>query len=221
MPKWKDLLRRKAYSVACRTSCKEDFIYEMEMHGYKVDWQEGTSILPSPHRTVINAVTTSSLPSSFCEKIWRFIFFSADVSRDLRSSISSLKTACIRNTVIQWAKVCSRCWKVCSKPCRMKGASLLLSKIIKSISWSSWSWKCSASRLNPKHCFNIPRTVRRRKIRALGSFIKQNYRNLQKCNLWSNEKSFTKTHVRICSFHQSKKLLRKPERAECKIIRTR
>lgn len=71
--------------------------------------RRGTSILPSPHRTVINAVTTSSLPSSFCEKIWRFIFFSADVSRDLRSSISSLKTACIRNTVIQWAKVCFRC----------------------------------------------------------------------------------------------------------------
>ena len=109
MPKWKDLLRRKAYSVACRISCKEDFIYEMEMHGYKVDWQEEHKYLPSPHRTVINAVTTSSLPSSFCEKIWRFIFSSAAVSRDLRSSISSLKTDCIRNTVTQWAKVCFRC----------------------------------------------------------------------------------------------------------------
>ena len=70
--------------------------------------RRGTSILPSPHRTVINAVTTSSLPSSFCEKIWRFIFFSADVSRDLRSSISGLKTACIRNTVIQWANAAEK-----------------------------------------------------------------------------------------------------------------
>ena len=54
MPKWKDLLRRKAYSVACRTSCKEDFIYEMEMHGYKVDWQEGhkyiTFTTPDGHK---------------------------------------------------------------------------------------------------------------------------------------------------------------------------
>ena len=54
MPKWKDLLRRKAYSVACRTSCKEDFIYEMDMHGYKVDWQEGhkyiTFTTPDGHK---------------------------------------------------------------------------------------------------------------------------------------------------------------------------
>lgn len=49
MPKWKDLLRRKAYSVACRTSCKEDFIYEMEMHGYKVDWQEGYKYITFNH----------------------------------------------------------------------------------------------------------------------------------------------------------------------------
>ena len=33
MPKWKEMLRRKAYSVANNTCCKEDFIYEMELHG--------------------------------------------------------------------------------------------------------------------------------------------------------------------------------------------
>ena len=53
MPKWKDLLRRKAYSVACRTSCKEDFIYEMEMHGYKVDWQEGHKYITLDRKSVV------------------------------------------------------------------------------------------------------------------------------------------------------------------------
>ena len=40
MPKWKELLRRKAYYVANNTCCKEDFIYEMELHGYKVEWKD-------------------------------------------------------------------------------------------------------------------------------------------------------------------------------------
>ena len=43
MPKWKELLRRKAYNVANNTCCKEDFIYEMELHGYKVDWKDDHS----------------------------------------------------------------------------------------------------------------------------------------------------------------------------------
>lgn len=109
MPKWKDLLRRKAYSVACRTSCKEDFIYEMEMHGYKVDWQEGhkyiTFTTPGGHKCRDNKLFAEQL----LRKIWRFVFSSAAVSRDLLCSISSLKTACIRNTVTRWAKVCFRC----------------------------------------------------------------------------------------------------------------
>ena len=65
MPKWKDLLRRKAYSVACRTSCKEDFIYEMEMHGYKVDWQEGhkyiTFTTPDGHKCRDNKLFAEQL----------------------------------------------------------------------------------------------------------------------------------------------------------------
>ena len=108
MPKWKDLLRRKAYSVACAPPAKKILSTRWRCTATRWTGRRDTSILPSPRRTVINAVTTSSLPSSFCEKIWRFIFSSADVSRDLRSSTGSLKTACIRNTVIQWAKVCFR-----------------------------------------------------------------------------------------------------------------
>ncbi len=34
IPKWKQLLRSKAYTVANRTRTKEEFIFEMEMHGY-------------------------------------------------------------------------------------------------------------------------------------------------------------------------------------------
>ena len=40
MPKWKEQLLRKAYSIANRTRSKEEFIWEMEMHGYKVEWKD-------------------------------------------------------------------------------------------------------------------------------------------------------------------------------------
>lgn len=40
MPKWKQLLRNKAYSVANRTRSKEEFIFEMKMHGYNVEWKD-------------------------------------------------------------------------------------------------------------------------------------------------------------------------------------
>lgn len=65
MPKWKDMLRRKAYSVACRTRAKEDFIFEMEMHGYKVDWQEGhkyiTFTTPDGHKCRDNKLFAEQL----------------------------------------------------------------------------------------------------------------------------------------------------------------
>ena len=65
MPKWKDMLRRKAYSVANRTCCKEDFIFEMEMHGYKVDWQEGhkyiTFTTPDGHKCRDNKLFAEQL----------------------------------------------------------------------------------------------------------------------------------------------------------------
>lgn len=65
MPKWKDMLRRKAYSVACRTCSKEDFIFEMEMHGYKVDWQEGhkyiTFTTPDGHKCRDNKLFAEQL----------------------------------------------------------------------------------------------------------------------------------------------------------------
>ncbi len=41
-------------------------------------------ISPSPRQTVTNAVTTSSLQSSFSEKIWGSTISSAVVNRDLR-----------------------------------------------------------------------------------------------------------------------------------------
>lgn len=49
MPKWKSQLRNKAYSVANRTRSKEDFIFEMEMHGYKVDWKDN-------HKYISNSI---------------------------------------------------------------------------------------------------------------------------------------------------------------------
>ena len=65
MPKWKSLLRNKAYSVACRTCSKEDFIFEMEMHGYKVDWQEGhkyiTFTTPDGHKCRDNKLFAEQL----------------------------------------------------------------------------------------------------------------------------------------------------------------
>ena len=54
MPKWKQELRNLAYRVACRTRSREEFIYEMEMHGYTVDWREGykyiTFTTPDGHK---------------------------------------------------------------------------------------------------------------------------------------------------------------------------
>ena len=65
MPKWKSQLRNKAYSVACRTCSKEDFIFEMEMHGYKVDWQEGhkyiTFTTPDGHKCRDNKLFAEQL----------------------------------------------------------------------------------------------------------------------------------------------------------------
>lgn len=65
MPKWKSQLRNNAYSVACRTCCKEDFIFEMEMHGYKVDWQEGhkyiTFTTPDGHKCRDNKLFAEQL----------------------------------------------------------------------------------------------------------------------------------------------------------------
>ena len=65
MPKWKSQLRNKAYSVACRTRSKEDFIFEMEMHGYKVDWQEGhkyiTFTTPDGHKCRDNKLFAEQL----------------------------------------------------------------------------------------------------------------------------------------------------------------
>lgn len=67
MPKWKSQLRNKAYSVANRTRSKEDFIFEMEMHGYKVDWQEGhkyiTFTTPDGHKCRDNMSTTADIYS--------------------------------------------------------------------------------------------------------------------------------------------------------------
>lgn len=48
------------------------------------------SISPSPRQTVINAVTTSSLPSNYCEKIWRSTISSAVVNRGLLINTSRM-----------------------------------------------------------------------------------------------------------------------------------
>lgn len=65
MPKWKQLLRNKAYTVANRTRTKEEFIFEMEMHGYKVDWQEGhkhiTFTTPDGHKCRDNKLFAEQL----------------------------------------------------------------------------------------------------------------------------------------------------------------
>ena len=54
MPKWKRDLRNLAYRVACRTATREEFIFQMEMHGYGVDWREGhkyiTFTTPDGHK---------------------------------------------------------------------------------------------------------------------------------------------------------------------------
>ena len=65
LPKWKDLLRRKAYYVANNTCCKEDFIYEMELHGYKVDWKDDhkyiTFTTPDGHKCRDNKLFAEQL----------------------------------------------------------------------------------------------------------------------------------------------------------------
>ncbi len=65
MPKWKSQLRNKAYSVANRTRSKEDFIFEMEMHGYKVDWKDGhkyiTFTTPDGHKCRDNKLFAEQL----------------------------------------------------------------------------------------------------------------------------------------------------------------
>ena len=54
MPQWKRDLRNLAYRVACRTATREEFIFQMEMHGYGVDWREGykyiTFTTPDGHK---------------------------------------------------------------------------------------------------------------------------------------------------------------------------
>lgn len=66
-PRWKELLRNKAFSVALRTQSKEDFIWEMELHGYQVDWKEGhkyiTFTTPDGHKCRDNKL--------FCEQLLR------------------------------------------------------------------------------------------------------------------------------------------------------
>ena len=65
MPKWKQLLRNKAYSVANRTRSKEEFIWEMEMHGYKVDWKDDhkyiTFTTPDGHKCRDNKLFAEQL----------------------------------------------------------------------------------------------------------------------------------------------------------------
>ena len=63
--KWKDLLIRKAFSIANRTRSKEEFIWEMEMHGYKVDWKDNhkyiTFTTPDGHKCRDNKLFAEQL----------------------------------------------------------------------------------------------------------------------------------------------------------------
>lgn len=65
MPKWKQLLRNKAYSVANRTRSKEEFIFEMKMHGYNVEWKDGhkyiTFTTPDGHKCRDNKLFAEQL----------------------------------------------------------------------------------------------------------------------------------------------------------------
>ena len=65
MPKWKQLLRNKAYSVANRIRSKEEFIWEMQMHGYKVDWKDDhkyiTFTTPDGHKCRDNKLFAEQL----------------------------------------------------------------------------------------------------------------------------------------------------------------
>ena len=63
--KWKDMLIRKAFSIANRTRSKEEFIWEMEMHGYKVDWKKDhkyiTFTTPDGHKCRDNKLFAEQL----------------------------------------------------------------------------------------------------------------------------------------------------------------
>ena len=63
--KWKDLLIRKAFTIANRTRSKEEFIWEMEMHGYKVDWKKDhkyiTFTTPDGHKCRDNKLFAEQL----------------------------------------------------------------------------------------------------------------------------------------------------------------
>ena len=65
MPKWKRDLRNLAYRVACRTATREEFIFQMEMHGYGVDWREGhkyiTFTTPDGHKCRDNKLFAEQL----------------------------------------------------------------------------------------------------------------------------------------------------------------
>ena len=66
-PKWKERLRTKAFSVALRTHSKEEFIWEMGLLGYQVDWKDGhkyiTFTTPDGHKCRDNKL--------FCEQLLR------------------------------------------------------------------------------------------------------------------------------------------------------
>ena len=59
------MLIRKAFSIANRTRSKEEFIWEMEMHGYKVDWKKDhkyiTFTTPDGHKCRDNKLFAEQL----------------------------------------------------------------------------------------------------------------------------------------------------------------
>lgn len=65
MPNWKKSLRNMAYKVACRTRTREEFIEEMELHGYTVAWKEGqkyiTFTTPDGHKCRDNKLFAEQL----------------------------------------------------------------------------------------------------------------------------------------------------------------
>ena len=98
VPQGKDLLIRKAISIA-NAHVQEEFIWEMEMHGYKVTGRTTINIyFTTP--TVISAVTISSLQSSSYERIWKYTSLSVVVNRGLRISTSGIKPQLNPNTPI-------------------------------------------------------------------------------------------------------------------------
>ena len=66
-PRWKELLRQRAFSTALNCRSKEDFIWEMTIHGYGVDWKDGhkyiTFTTPDGHKCRDNKL--------FCEQLLR------------------------------------------------------------------------------------------------------------------------------------------------------